>query len=105
MRYTQALINSANLIGNLKAVRGFAPESYVMAIVKANGYGHGIVEVSTILEKAGVDYLGVAFPEEALKIRKAGIKTPIVVLIPAPLEDSHIFPENDIEQSLPMKHI
>ncbi|TXK76892.1 alanine racemase [Paenibacillus sp. N3.4] len=51
-----------------------------MAVVKADAYGHGAVEVSKEVIAAGVDYLGVAFFDEALELRNAGIKAPILVL-------------------------
>lgn len=51
-----------------------------MAVVKANGYGHGAVECAKRLEKEGIDWFGVALPEEGLKLRKSAIKTPILCL-------------------------
>lgn len=51
-----------------------------MAVVKADGYGHGAVGVSRTLEAAGVDWLGVALLEEGAEIRRAGVKLPILVL-------------------------
>ncbi|MDU0203715.1 alanine racemase [Paenibacillus sp. MAH-36] len=51
-----------------------------MAVVKADAYGHGAVEVSKEAIAAGVDYLGVAFFDEALELRNAGITAPILVL-------------------------
>lgn len=51
-----------------------------MAVVKADAYGHGAVEVSKEALAAGVDYLGVAFFDEALELRNAGIMAPILVL-------------------------
>lgn len=52
----------------------------IMAVVKANAYGHGTVEVSNALEHAGIDYLGVATTDEAVRLRDYGIKSPILVL-------------------------
>jgi alanine racemase len=52
----------------------------VMAIVKADAYGHGLVPVARYLAAQGVDQLGVAFLEEGLALRRAGIATPILVL-------------------------
>jgi len=52
----------------------------VMAIVKADAYGHGLVPVARYLAAQGVDQLGVAFLEEGLALRSAGIATPILVL-------------------------
>src|SRR5690606_15352437 len=51
-----------------------------MAIVKANAYGHGLVPVARHLQAIGVEHLGVAFPEEGVALRRAGITVPILVL-------------------------
>ncbi|MCM8781446.1 MAG: alanine racemase, partial [Candidatus Omnitrophica bacterium] len=51
-----------------------------MVVVKANAYGHGIVEVSKSLAALGVDYLGVATVDEAVKIRQSNINIPVLVL-------------------------
>ena len=53
---------------------------HIMAVVKANAYGHGICQVSRVLDIDGVDYLGVATVDEAIKLREDEIKTPILVL-------------------------
>ncbi len=52
----------------------------IMAVVKADAYGHGAVEISKHAIAAGVDYLSVAFLDEALELRHAGIEAPILVL-------------------------
>lgn len=52
----------------------------VMPILKANAYGHGMVEVAARLAQAGAPYLGVAFLEEALLLRERGVETPILVM-------------------------
>ena len=53
-----------------------------MAIVKAGGYGSDSIEIAKKLESIGVDYFAVAFTNEGIDLRKAGIKTPILVLLP-----------------------
>ncbi len=53
-----------------------------MAVVKANAYGHGIIEISKYLINSGVEYLGVAFTDEGATIRQSGLKNPILVLVP-----------------------
>ncbi len=50
----------------------------VMAVVKANAYGHGLIEVSRVLEQAGTDWLMVGKLEEAVRLREAGLKCPIL---------------------------
>jgi len=52
----------------------------LLAVVKADAYGHGAIPVSLRLERLGVDYLGVAIPEEGVELRRGGVKTPILVL-------------------------
>jgi len=63
---------------NLAVLRRLAPKSRVMAVIKANAYGHGLVAVARALESA--DALAVARVGEALALREVGIKTPIVLL-------------------------
>ncbi|WP_085993230.1 alanine racemase [Oceanobacillus senegalensis] len=55
-------------------------DTKLMAVVKADGYGHGAIEVAKEAIKAGADYLAVAILDEALQLRKAGIELPILVL-------------------------
>jgi alanine racemase len=64
---------------NLGIFRG-TTDAGVMVVVKANGYGHGILEVSEQAEASGANYLGVARVDEAFQIRKAGISLPVLVL-------------------------
>jgi alanine racemase len=73
-----ATIDIGALRSNLEVLRRFAPNSRVMAVVKANAYGHGIVAVARAL--ASADALAVARLGEALILREAGIKSPIVLL-------------------------
>jgi len=80
-RPTWAQINLKNLEFNYRQLKRTAGKKVkVLAAVKANAYGHGILEVSRKLENAGVDYLGVASIDEALVLRYGKIKTPILVL-------------------------
>ena len=78
-RPTRILVDLDALTHNLAAIRGRVGVP-VMGIVKANAYGHGLVAVARHLEAQGVDQLGVAFVEEGIALRKAGIATPILVL-------------------------
>jgi alanine racemase len=57
-----------------------APGTRLLASVKANAYGHGAVETAREAAAAGADYMGVAFLDEALQLRRAGIETPVLVL-------------------------
>ena len=55
-------------------------ETKMLAVVKADGYGHGATFISKELQRLGVDLLGVAICEEGISLRKAGIKNPIIIL-------------------------
>lgn len=81
MRITRAEINLEALKANLEAVRRkVGPSVHIMGIVKANAYGHGIVEIAHALNKFGIDYLGVGFLEEGILLRNHGVTAPILVL-------------------------
>ncbi|MGH8372587.1 MAG: alanine racemase [Gammaproteobacteria bacterium] len=77
-RATGAIINLAALRHNLRRVREIAPRSRVMAVVKANAYGHGITAVARALSET--DAYAVASLDEALVIRRAGLVHPIILL-------------------------
>lgn len=57
-----------------------AQDVHMLAVVKANAYGHGIVQVAKVVLENGADYLGVAIPEEGEMLRNAGVKAPVLVL-------------------------
>lgn len=100
-RPTWAEISLDALCYNLEAVRDIIPsDCLLMASVKANAYGHGAVEIAEAAERFGVDYLGVAFLDEALQLRRAGIQSPILVLGYVPAEALELARENNIAISL-----
>jgi len=76
---TVAEIDLNALSHNLTVVRGKTGRRTIIAVVKANAYGHGIVEVARFLVRNGVDILGVASTEEGITLREAGISTPVLV--------------------------
>ncbi len=74
---------------NLKQFRKIiGPNIKLMAVVKSNAYGHGMIEVVIIALNNGTDWLGVVNLDEALKLRRAKIKAPILILSYFPFEDS-----------------
>lgn len=82
---------------NVKQFRRVLPEGVrLMAVVKANAYGHGAVEVAREAERAGIDYLGVAFLDEALQLREAGIAAPVFVLGHTPPHGLDLAADRDI---------
>ena len=106
-RGQEAKIDLKALRHNLRAVKSLASrdknrskksgqkEKKVIAVVKADAYGHGAVQVSKTLEKEGVFALAVAYASEAKALRQAGIKSPILVLFdeePGPFFDLDLVP-------------
>lgn len=78
MRFPRATIDAAALRHNLEVVRSLAPQSRVIAVIKANGYGHGLIETARALTSA--DAFGVARLDEGLALRAAGIGNEILLL-------------------------
>jgi alanine racemase len=72
----------------------------VMAVIKANAYGHGIVDVSRALEKAGADWLMVGKLEEATLLRDAGVRCPILNFGPFDSQDCDEIVKRNISQSV-----
>ena len=66
------------ICSNYQALKTTFAPAKVMAVVKANAYGHGMMEVASVLDKDGVDILGVADLDEAISLRLAGIKAPVM---------------------------
>lgn len=71
----RAEIDLAALRANVHALRARAPRARLMAVVKADAYGHGMVPCARAAVRAGADWLGTATPQEALALRAAGIRT------------------------------
>ena len=100
-RPTWAEIDLKAIEHNFKQVRRLVGKNTnIMVVVKANAYGHGIVEVSTVLERLGVNYLGVATTDEAVRLRENGIKTPILVLGSVLPDEVKVLIENNIALTL-----
>jgi len=80
-RPTVAQIDGDALRRNVAAIRArLAPGVQLLAVVKADAYGHGATQVAPLFERAGVDAFGVATVEEGVEIRRAGVTRPILVL-------------------------
>jgi alanine racemase len=80
-RPTWAEIHLDRLAFNLSSVKKCVGENVkYMAVVKANAYGHGAVECARQLEVAGIDWFGVALPEEGVELRKNGVRQPVLCL-------------------------
>jgi len=80
---TRLEINLSALISNFSFYKSLLnKETKIMAMVKAMGYGSGSYEIASVLQYQGVDYLGVAFVDEGIHLRKNGITLPIMVMNP-----------------------
>ncbi len=80
LRPTRAEVDLGAIAHNLDVIRATAGESKVLAVVKADAYGHGVVQVAKRLQQHGADAFGVALAEEGLELRQAGIDRAILVL-------------------------
>jgi len=81
VRATRAIVDLGAISHNIAEIRKrIGNQRNLMAVVKADGYGHGAVEVSRAALRSGADWLGVALPEEGRQLREAGIGVPILVM-------------------------
>jgi alanine racemase len=91
IRQTVARVNLEAIAANVAAIRVLLDEDDtapgIIAVVKANAYGHGAVAVAQTLERAGVELLACADLEEGIELRKAGITAPILVFGALSLSD------------------
>lgn len=77
-----------------------ADDTKVCCVIKADGYGHGAVELSQIYEKLGADFFAVSNIDEGIEIRKSGSKLPIVILGYTPVSEAKNLAEYDISQAV-----
>lgn len=82
--HAQARIDLDAITGNVAALREHVAPSAVMAVVKANGYGHGAVAAARAALRGGARWLGVVHVAEALELRAAGIDGPVLCLMAIP---------------------
>jgi alanine racemase len=90
-------VDLAKIQSNYRKLKSLVAPGEVMAIVKANAYGHGMHEVAQALEEISVDALGVADLEEAIALRAAGIKSRLMCWILSAEDDFEMAAEQDIE--------
>jgi alanine racemase len=80
VRPTHAEINLDRLTMNYRAIERAVAPARIMPILKANAYGHGLVEIAKHVTSLGAAYLGVAFLGEGILLREAGVNAPILVM-------------------------
>ncbi len=79
-RPTFARIYRDAIAANYASFRSLAPDSKLMAVVKADAYGYGLVHCARLFSELGADYLGVGFVEEGILLRREGIQKPMLVM-------------------------
>ena len=92
----EARIDLDRLSSNINLLKDISGTS-LMAVVKADAYGHGLVEVGLAAEKAGADWLGVALLEEAIKLRTHGVRVSILAWLVSPGSDFKSAVDHDID--------
>lgn len=101
LRDTQVLIDLGRIADNLKAIKQLVgPDIAIMAVIKANGYGHGAVGIAPTLLENGADYLAVATLTEALELRRALPDAPLFILGHTPDRLLHYVVEEGITQTI-----
>ena len=80
LRPTYLEVDLDVLAANYRAIAAHVAPARVMPILKANAYGHGLVEVARKLETVGAPYVGVAYLEEGIRLRQQGVRMPVLVL-------------------------
>ncbi|MFP4528161.1 MAG: alanine racemase [Candidatus Kapaibacterium sp.] len=90
MRSTIAEIDLSAIRDNLRSIRSYNSGIPIVAIVKANAYGHGIIEISRVLRSQNVRFLGVAFAEEAAALRDSGDNGDIMLIVPPTAFDAEL---------------
>lgn len=96
VRPTVVVVQEAALHANVRALSEHVGGRPIMAVVKANAYGHGLIPTARVLLAAGARSLGVAFLEEGIALRRAGIDAPILVLGGIIGNQIHAFLEHDL---------
>ena len=98
-------VNLNAISNNIKLVKSKV-QAEILAVVKADAYGHGLVPVAKCAIDAGATWLGVALLEEAISLRESGIKVPIVSWLTPPSADFKKAIELDIDLAIPsLKHL
>jgi alanine racemase len=82
--------------------RQIGPMVEIMAVVKAEAYGHGAIQVAKTALQAGANRLGVALPEEGIALREAGITAPILVFSPLQVEQANVMVKYDLTPTICM---
>ncbi len=100
-RVTQAVVSLDAIARNLGRIRDrIGADVHIMAVVKADAYGHGALPVARTLVDAGADWLGVALPEEGVDLRNHGVQAPILVMGPTPPDHGSVLLDHRLDQMI-----
>ena len=100
IRRTWAEINLDNIKHNYNLIRKKAsPKAKICCVIKADGYGHGAVQLAKLYEELGADWFAVSNIEEALELRQSKISLPILILGYTPAECAVLLAQNNIAQA------
>ena len=99
-RPTKCVIDLPAFRENLNAVKNRVGNTKIMALVKADAYGHGMEQIAAEAQAWGIDYLGTATLEEGALLRKSGIRVPILCLGALPLGSEEMCVIHQIEQAV-----
>lgn len=97
LRPTWVEIDLDNLEYNMKEIRRITKSKEIIAVIKADAYGHGALEIAPVLIENGATRLAVALITEAMELRQGGIEAPIFILGYTPIDYAKEIIENDIE--------
>lgn len=101
VKRTWAEISLNAIEHNYNVIRNkVADDTKVCCVIKADGYGHGAVELSQVYEKLGADFFAVSNIDEGIEIRKSGSKLPIVILGYTPVSEAENLAKYDISQAV-----
>ncbi|MGL5576459.1 MAG: alanine racemase [Sarcina sp.] len=100
IRPVWAEVNLDNIRSNIREIKKLTKDKKIIAVVKADAYGHGAVDVAPVLLEEGASKLAVAVITEALELRNAGIKADIMILGYTPLTFSEKLIRQNIEQTV-----
>jgi len=101
IRPTRVEIDLNAIAHNIQAIRRKVGGGVkIMAVVKADGYGHGATEVAKVALQSGAEWLGVAIPEEGIELRSSGIEAPILVLGLTPPHEVREIITHDLSQTV-----
>ena len=99
LRRTWAEIDISALLHNFNLIKEKS-DCAVMAVVKADAYGHSVKDIAPVLDKAGVESFAVSNISEAVELRELGIKKPVLILGYTPVENADLLWEYDISQTI-----